>query len=117
MNAAAAAFWGRRRLLATGRRGAGHGVPAVEPGPWPGHGLGASTLISAVSYELVPQAARAGWQAALGLGGGAVTFFVGDWLVARGGGTDRKRLHNKPSAGSTGMAIFLGTLWTGSPSR
>jgi ZIP family zinc transporter len=67
------------------------------------------------SYELVPQAAKAGWQAALGLGIGALTYFVGDSLVSRGGGADRKRLQGKPSLDSAGMAIFLGTLLDGIP--
>ena len=51
-------------------------------------GFGSGALISAIAYELVPESALAGWGMAVAFGLGALAFFVGDWLVDRGGGAD-----------------------------
>lgn len=128
MNAAAAALWGALAAssllvgawLAMAYRPSSRIIGLVM-------GFGAGTLISAVAYELVPEAAKGGAWAGLGLGIGALTFFFGDRIVERGGGADRKRIvpsgagtdrdriEAKPSQGSTGTAIFLGTLLDGIP--
>jgi zinc transporter, ZIP family len=116
VNAGSAAFWGALgassllvgAVVAMAYRPSSRTVGLVM-------GFGAGTLISAVSYELVAEAADAGWRAAAGLGVGAVTFFVGDRLVERRGGGDRKKLETRPSEASAGTAIFLGTLLDGIP--
>lgn len=82
-------------------------------------GFGAGTLLSAVAYELVPAAAIGARPVVLGLLLGALTFFVGDWFVDRGGGLSRKDIiHPRAAADSpatSGAAIFLGTLLDGLP--
>lgn len=72
-------------------------------------GVGAGALISAIAYELVPESALSGPGAAVAFGLGAVCFFVGDWIVDRQGGAERKALASGQTAGS-GAAIFVGTL-------
>lgn len=72
-------------------------------------GIGAGALISAIAYELVPESMLTGIDVALALGLGAVAFFVGDWLVDRRGGADRKDIAGGQGEGS-GSAIFIGTL-------
>ena len=72
-------------------------------------GFGAGALISAIAYELVPESANSGWSTAVALLIGALAFFVGDLLVDRIGGSDRKTIAGKQGAGS-GAAIFVGTL-------
>lgn len=72
-------------------------------------GIGAGALIAAIAYELVPESHLDGWGMALGFGLGAVTFFVGDWVVDHRGGEDRKDIAGSSEAGS-GAAIFIGTL-------
>jgi ZIP family zinc transporter len=81
-------------------------------------GFGAGVLISAVAYELVLEAAGssegAGWAVALGLAAGAVTFYVGDLLLARHGAHHRKRAEGM-AAGASGLAITLGIVLDGIP--
>lgn len=72
-------------------------------------GVGAGALISAIAYELVPEEAVMGLQTAAALASGALAFFVGDWLVDRRGGADRKNIAGDQRGGS-GPAIFIGTL-------
>ena len=72
-------------------------------------GFGAGALLSAIAYELVPESALAGWGMAVAFGLGALAFFVGDWLVDRGGGANRKDIAGDQKGGS-GSAIFVGTL-------
>jgi ZIP family zinc transporter len=71
-------------------------------------GFGAGALLSAIAYELIPASDLGGPGTALAIGLGALAFFVGDWLVDRGGGEDRKAIRNV-EAGS-GAAIYVGTL-------
>ena len=71
-------------------------------------GFGAGALISAIAYELVPESIMTGIDVALFLGLGAITFFVGDWIVDRRGGADRKDITG--SQVGSGSAIFIGTL-------
>jgi zinc transporter, ZIP family len=79
--------------------------------------FGAGVLLSAVAFELVQQAIETAGgirSMAIGLFAGSATFFVGDALIDRMGGRDRKR-----SAGirddSRGLAIVLGTVLDGVP--
>jgi ZIP family zinc transporter len=79
--------------------------------------FGSGVLISAVAFELVEEAFdKAGGQGsvALGLCAGSVTFFVGDSLVDRMGGADRKHSGGRQAAGS-GLAIVLGIVLDGIP--
>jgi zinc transporter, ZIP family len=72
-------------------------------------GFGAGALISAISYELVPESMISGWQMGVAFGLGAFTFFAGDWVIDRQGGDDRKKISGG-QAGGSGAAIFIGTL-------
>ncbi len=78
--------------------------------------FGAGTLISAIAYDLVQDAAASGraLTLALGLALGAVTFFVGDWWVDRAGGEHRKRSSGQQAQGNS-FGIFIGTLLDGIP--
>lgn len=79
--------------------------------------FGSGVLISAVAFELVEEAGNVtdgNLAIALGLGCGALTFFVGDWLIDRAGGARRKS--GKPHGDdSTATAILLGTVLDGIP--
>ncbi len=80
-------------------------------------GFGSGVLISAVAYELVLEAAAnsdGGWAVALGLSAGAVTFYLGDLLLARHGAHHRKRAEGM-AAGASGLAITLGIVLDGLP--
>jgi len=79
--------------------------------------FGSGVLISAVAFELVDEANRTtdgNWAVAVGMGAGAVVFFVGDVLIDRAGGSQRKssEAHGDDSKGS---AILLGTILDGIP--
>ncbi len=78
--------------------------------------FGAGTLISAIAYDLVEEAASSGRTLilAVGLALGALTFFVGDWLVDRAGGEHRKRSSGAQAQGDP-FGIFIGTLLDGIP--
>jgi zinc transporter, ZIP family len=79
--------------------------------------FGAGVLISAVAYELVSEAfdtADGPWAVPLGLFAGAATFFVGDTLIDRYGGDNRKRSSGEQASGSP-LAIVLGTVLDGIP--
>jgi ZIP family zinc transporter len=69
--------------------------------------FGAGVLISAVAFELVEEAAETtdrGWAVATGLFAGALTFYLGDLLIDRMGGSDRKSMSQKPPSGGSGPA-------------
>jgi ZIP family zinc transporter len=78
--------------------------------------FGAGTLISAIAYDLVEEAADSGRALALaaGLALGAITFFIGDWWVDRAGGADRKRSGGEQAQGHS-FGILIGTLLDGIP--
>ena len=81
--------------------------------------FGAGVLIASVAYELVDDAAQRGTfdATAYGLAAGSLTFFVGDVLIARAGGKDRKRSAG-PKGGAaavSGTALALGALLDGIP--
>ena len=77
-------------------------------------GFGSGTLISAIAYELVPEATKGDFPVVLGLAVGALTFFLADWIIDHHGGEHRKSIATKQQAGA-GLAIFLGTLLDGIP--
>jgi ZIP family zinc transporter len=82
-------------------------------------GFGAGVLISAVAYELVDDAFAAADGFAIvaaGLFAGAATFFVGDGLIGKMGGGDRKRSEGtRAVAGGAALAIVLGIVLDGVP--
>lgn len=81
-------------------------------------GFGAGTLLSAIAYQLVPVSGLGnGWQVGGGLVAGALTYYVADELVDRGGGGDRQRIKTPAvdAAGGSGLAMFLGALLDGLP--
>ena len=79
--------------------------------------FGSGVLISAVAYELVGdavQTADRGVSVAAGLFTGSAVFFVGDALIDRLGGGDRKRMSGEQASGSP-LAIVLGIVLDGIP--
>lgn len=72
-------------------------------------GIGSGALISAIAYELIPESQLQGWGMAVAFALGALTFFVGDWVIDQQGGGERKGIDDKQKSGS-GPAIFVGTL-------
>ena len=98
-----ALFWG---LLAAGSLLVGQALASPLGGSGRTIGLmmafGAGTLISAVGYELIPEAnLELGWEIGAAFLVGALTYYVGARLVDRGGGS--------------GAALFLGALLDGIP--
>jgi ZIP family zinc transporter len=75
-------------------------------------GFGAGALISAIAYELVPESKLTGLDMAVAFGLGALAFFLGDWVIDRRGGAERKAIAGGQPDGteSSGAAIFIGTL-------
>ena len=57
-------------------------------------GFGAGALIGGIAYELVPESLLkdADWWILAAFAAGALTFFVGDWLIDERGGRHRKRI-------------------------
>jgi zinc transporter, ZIP family len=78
--------------------------------------FGAGVLISALAFELTEEAFErgGGWPVFAGLAGGTGAFFIGDWIIDRRGGENRKRSGGQQAAGSAG-AIVLGSLLDGIP--
>ena len=80
-------------------------------------GFGAGVLISAVSFDLIEEAAADssghGWVAA-GLFAGCLVFFGGDRLIDRLGGGDRNDATGDQEGGSS-LAIVLGSVLDGIP--
>jgi zinc transporter, ZIP family len=78
-------------------------------------GFGAGTLLSAVAYELIPEASfRHGAGIGIAFAIGAVAYYVGDRLVDRRGGGDRQDVDASGDSGS-GAAMFVGALLDGIP--
>jgi zinc transporter, ZIP family len=82
--------------------------------------FGVGVLISAVAYDLVADSFQVsgGEGITLGLLCGSLTFFVGDLLIDRAGGANRKSMTGDggaSSSGSSGQAIVLGTVLDGVP--
>jgi ZIP family zinc transporter len=72
-------------------------------------GIGAGALIAAIAYELVPESVLGATGMGVAFALGALVFFVGDWLIDRRGGADRKDIAGDQTGGS-GAAILVGTL-------
>ncbi len=79
-------------------------------------GFGAGVLFSAVAFELTHEAyLTAGAPAmVLGLVGGALVFFAGDWWIDQRGG-HRRKSPNGPQQGAASSALVLGALLDGIP--
>jgi ZIP family zinc transporter len=77
-------------------------------------GFGSGTLISALAYDLVPEATKGDFPVTLGLAAGALTFFLADWFIDHRGGEHRKSIATQENGGE-GLAIFMGTLLDGIP--
>ena len=78
--------------------------------------FGAGALISAVAFELVLDPLDAGrtTELGIGMGLGAFAFFLGDLLIDRSGGSDRRKMARAEGEGNT-LALFLGVLLDGIP--
>jgi ZIP family zinc transporter len=78
--------------------------------------LGAGLLIGSVSFELIDEALKTADVAKVGLFTllGAATFTIGDWLLDRRGGGDRKDSEGAQSSGSP-LAIVFGSVLDGIP--
>jgi zinc transporter, ZIP family len=80
-------------------------------------GFGAGVLISAVSFDLVDEAAHkssGNGSVAAGIFAGCLVFFIGDRLIDRLGGRERKGAVGDQGSGSS-LAIVLGTVLDGIP--
>ena len=78
--------------------------------------LGTGLLIGSVSFELIDEAVKTQTIAWISLFVliGAATFTVGDWLLTRSGGGDRKDPTGEQANGSP-LAIVLGSILDGIP--
>ena len=112
-----AAWWGFVGGVAL-LLGAGIGLVWRVPGRVIGAvmAFGAGVLISAVAFELVEEGFRnaSATPVVLGLLGGSLVFFVGDWVIDHRGGEHRKRSGGQQAGGSAG-AIVLGAMLDGIP--
>jgi zinc transporter, ZIP family len=80
-------------------------------------GFGSGVLLSAVSFELVEEAARTSGQLGstfLGLFTGAIVFTVGDVLISRLGYAERKDIGGSPPDAG-GLTIVFGAMLDGIP--
>jgi zinc transporter, ZIP family len=80
--------------------------------------FGAGALVSAVSFELAEEGLRVGGAAAtgVGLGVGAVTYFLLDGLIAKRSSSGRGRSGRSEGAGG-GTALALGAFLDGIPEQ
>jgi ZIP family zinc transporter len=79
--------------------------------------FGSGVLISAVSFELMQESfelAGGGGRVVFGLISGCLVFFVGNELIGRMGGADRKDPTGADASGN-GLAIVLGSVLDGVP--
>jgi len=78
--------------------------------------FGAGVLISALAFELVAEAFRAGGRdaTAVGLALGSLTFLLGDRALDRAGGANRKR-SSGPGVDAAALGIVLGAVLDGIP--
>jgi len=79
--------------------------------------FGAGVLISAVAFEITPEAiehAAGSGHAAFGLFAGALTFFFGNSMIDKMGGQDRKKIGASHDS-ELGLPIVLGIVLDGIP--
>jgi zinc transporter, ZIP family len=112
-----AAFWG---LVTAGSLLVGAAIAlVVRPGPrlvGLTIAFGAGALVAAVAYELVLEAFETSSSgAASGFAAGALAFYVGDALIDRRGGHDRKSMERESGLAGGAGAIVLGTVLDGIP--
>lgn len=115
---ASAFAWG---ILAASSLILGAGIALVVDIPRRMIGLimafGAGVLISAVAFDLIEEASTKSSQqgsVALGIFAGSGVFFVGNRLISRAGGSQRKDPRGSQETGSA-LAIVLGTVLDGIP--
>ena len=78
--------------------------------------FGAGALIAAVAYELVLEGFETDTQnATIGFWAGALTFYVGDLVIDRRGGAERKSMHPQTGLSGSALPIVLGTVLDGIP--
>lgn len=80
--------------------------------------FGAGTLISAITFELTEEAFKLGGAdtVALGLGLGAIAFYVGDRMIERAGRPRKGRMAvDSARHGESGTALMLGATLDGIP--
>ena len=80
--------------------------------------FGVGALISSVCFELVEQAfaeSRDVLSITIGLLTGALTYFIGDLLIDRRGGKNRKNMKSVDNNTNVGLPILLGTVLDGIP--
>ena len=78
-------------------------------------GFGAGTLLSAIAYQLLPEANLAsGLTVGIGLTLGALVYFGADQLLDRRGAGGRQQIKPEEDSGS-GPAMFLGAMLDGLP--
>ena len=112
-----AALWG---LLTAGSLWVGAAIAiGARPGKrWIGLAMafGSGALLAAVAYELVLEAYETSiGLAATGFAAGALVFYVGDWIIDRRGGQDRKAMERHGELAGAANAIVLGTVLDGIP--
>jgi ZIP family zinc transporter len=79
--------------------------------------FGAGVLISAVAFEITPEAiehSAGSGHSAFGLFAGSLTFFIGDLLIGKMGGHGRKKIGASHSS-ELGLPIVLGIVLDGIP--
>jgi zinc transporter, ZIP family len=78
--------------------------------------IGSGVLIGAVAFELIDEALKTQTVGRVGIFVllGACTFAVGDWLISRRGGSERKDPGGRQASGSP-MGIVLGSILDGIP--
>jgi len=78
--------------------------------------IGAGVLVSSCAFELMDEAFRQGGfdASSIGLLLGAVLFYIGDQIIEKCGGKNRKRSQGQQKDGSS-TAILLGALMDGIP--
>ena len=78
--------------------------------------FGGGVLVSALTFELTAESVRSGGfdATAAGLAAGSLVFFLGDRMIARAGGADRKRSAG-PGPDAAALGIVLGAIPDGIP--
>lgn len=111
-----AAFWG---IVSAGSLWVGAALATLRPAPRViglAMAFGSGALIAAVAFELVEDAFATDLElASLGFGVGALTFYVGDWIVDQRGGHGRKSMTGDSQLAGSASAIVLGTVLDGVP--